>query len=83
MHYDFTFFRKFGTVVPSDLFREMQKQVDADKVYDDKIDISQIMKNWVFENGYPVITVEQAADKMVIQQVSNNYLLEYHLALLY
>lgn len=51
--------------MPENLFSEIQKEV-ADK----SLDISKIMHNWVFKNGYPVINVEQAADKLVVRQVS-------------
>lgn len=45
------------TAVPETLFLEFQKEVG------DKLDIADVMGSWVYQPGYPLITVKVASDR--------------------
>ncbi|XP_064071370.1 membrane alanyl aminopeptidase-like [Vanessa tameamea] len=49
--------RAYQHAFPSDLFSSFEKAVEVDNVLSENLNISQIMRYWVEEPGYPVLNV--------------------------
>lgn len=54
-------FSQFGNTVPEKLFTKMDEELGATVIIKDK-KMADIMKNWIAEPGYPVITVTNKTD---------------------
>lgn len=60
----------FSAAVPNDLFSSMQEAYDEDYL-GNNMDVANVMGSWVYQAGYPVITVSKLDDKLVF--IQNRY----------
>lgn len=50
---------EYGTVTPDDLWKALQDAVDESDVPHDDFNVKEIMKPWIEQGGYPIVTIKR------------------------
>ncbi|XP_058178358.1 aminopeptidase N-like [Anopheles ziemanni] len=59
---------KDKSVTPDDLFASLQSAAQEDAVLPVSYDVASLMRPWIYQSGYPLVTVELHGDELVFRQ---------------
>lgn len=65
-------FSKFTATKPEDLWWAFSQHVD-DTISKLPADLETVMQNWIQRSGFPLLSVEQDGDNIVITQVTESF----------